>query len=212
MDARQRKYENKIDELKKEVEKAAQELGVIHGQRDAAIQVKGTVEKERTVILDQIELNKKTLSELEENIEKRRSAGQVMITGLDESVRKIKGNIEELELKEKSLGETILSMNEKIGKLDPLVKQYDETSILLRETLDKVEQANLLLNKTYKEAEKIMSDAHNIKQAALKLKSDNEDWFRRLQSFETGLNFYAERLRRWYQGKNSNLFQNSGAS
>lgn len=201
----QAKYEAKLSELRTEIEKEARNLMAVQEQRDTALQAKSTADSQKVVILDQIVSAKEKLIEVQSSLEKQKKISQGVISELQKNADSLEKNIKGFRFEKKGLIKTISEMTIKVGKLKPITKEYDDMVVNLKNVTKKEETAKVLLDDTNREAGRVISEARGIKQAALKLKSDNEDWFRRLQSFETGLNFYAERLRRWYQGKNLRL-------
>ena len=204
-DLRKEKYEAKINELRSEVEKQARLLGDVEQQRDSAIHARETAVKEISIISDQIVLKKEELSKIEATLVTKNKEADNQSKDLLNKGKQLTKEVLGLEFRKKTLTKSISEANIKVKALTPLVEKYDSTLKELEVTTKKVIEAKLEFEENTVKARKVLEEARNIREEVKKQKSENEEWFRRLQSYETALNFYAERLRRWYQGKGLRL-------
>lgn len=198
-------YERKIAELREERDLEVERLSQAQIGRETADQEAKKFWIQVRNLESQIMAKKNELSALETTVEGRRKEDKRLAKDSQSARGELIIQIEGIRFQLKGYKMQIENAEKKKKTLAPIVKKYDS----LVSEISKLEKkrdklySEITINK--KKAADIIVKAKDIL-ARAKIKSDGVDErFRSVQKFETGVMFYYERMRKWYQDKGLTL-------
>lgn len=199
------RYETKRNELRGQIENAARELGSLNEQKDGAIHERETAIKEKERILEEIKTKKEQLSALERDVlQKNKEIAQLEATHKGK-MGSLSEEITNIEYRLKLLKRGAVNAKNTANEYEPTVKKYNKLLVELASVENKLKKGNSEYVKLEKSLKDISEKAKSVMEKAEKQKEINDDKFRTLQKYETSLNFYYNRLRKWFESKGLKL-------
>ena len=199
------KYEEKRQELHAQLEAEVRSLASINEQKDSALHSQATAIEHRKKIEADINNKKDELKKLDGVLSAKMLEASIRSEKEKEIIDNANARIKAASAEIDGLTSEIEQLSEKRDNLLTISAEYDEilkSTSDLKETLAiisvQTEKANKELLRIKSESERIITEANGRKEK-------NEKEFAILQEYRSGLDFYAERLRKWYHDKGLKL-------
>ena|SRR3990167_5623646 len=199
------RYEKKKAELHLEFEKEAQALAGILEQRDQAIHNTEVAKKEEGQIKIRVAGKSKELEFLESTIEQKKKEGAHANSVLTSQFM-AQEEVEDAH-KERVKAMKIIcdGLRKKADSIKPKAKEHDRLEKENKDLVKHIENLSGVLAGQREKLETLKIANEKITENQDKEQKRLEVWFKSLQKFESKINFYAERIARWYQQRGLKL-------
>jgi len=198
-------YEDKIRDLKVQADLVTDALAQAIERRDAADHARKVSEQEKIRLENVVAEKLAEVGKLEVQIDGKRMDLKTATEAGTAKTRALGLEIAELEAQANKLGKEAQDAENRAKKHGPKAKEYTRMTAECLKLEKSIEKSKTTLSELKVKTDRMISDAKDAMQEVRKGADANDDKFRNLQKYETRLNFYADRLRGWYQRKGLRL-------